>query len=343
MRVHGRTLRACALQASGTRQLELGYLSGMRTLGSVLTPALVLSIAAAVSGCKGPMAKIEALRDALVTDDPAPIRDATAGYPSCGDEPPVVVAPNKPGPRDEGCLADIANALGSKQGFVSKPADHAAAATAALVITRDGRGDWLAHSDAWLADVKNGKGTGHDALRLAIARKMAEAAPVIGRKIDDEATASAAMKAVVGAVPGACPTYWLLGSGADPKTIPLELTADHAACVHKDLARREGPGASYGEGHLRAVEGALAVWREAERALRLGLPLAAPGPKAVLTKKLAVIEAATQKIETKKLPMAPMAVLGLMGELHAEAGVVIMKPVDGGADGGGAAVDAGAP
>ncbi len=312
----------------------------MRKLGvAVATLVVGLVFGAVAAGCKGPMAKIEALRDALVTDDASPIRDATAGYPTCTDEQPVAVAPNKPGPRDEGCLTDIANALGSKQGFIPKPPDHAAAATAALVITRDGRGDWLAHSDAWLADVKNGKGTGHDALRLAIARKMAEAAPVIGRTIDDEATASAAMKAVVSAVPGACPTYWLLGSGADPKTVPLELTADHAACVQRDLARREGPGASYGSGHLRAVEGALALWREAERALRLGLPLADPGPKAALTKKLAVIEAATQKIQTKKLPPTPISTLSYMADLHADAGVVIVKTpnADAGADAGGAA------
>lgn len=330
----------------GNLEASCGILAVMRKLGSALTTlALVVSIGAVASGCKGPMAKIEALRDALVTDDASPIRDATAGYPTCDDAPPVVIVPGKPGPRDAGCLTEIANALGSKAGFVPNPPDHAAAATAALVVTRDGRGDWLAHSDAWLSDVKNGKGTGHDALRLAIARKMAESASVIGRRIDDEATASAAMKAVVGAVPGACPTYWLLGSGADPKAIPLELTADHAACVHRDLARREGPGASYGSGHLRAVEGALALWRETERALRLGLPLAEPGPKAVLTKKLAVIEAATAKIETKKLPPTPAAVLGFMGEVHAEAGVVIMKPRDAGADAAASAAqrDAGTP
>ena len=322
----------------------------MRKLdGALLTaaPALVL-LAALSAGCKGPMAKIEALRDALVSDDATPIREATAGFPPCADEAPVAVAPGKPGPRDAGCLSDIANALGSKQGFVPNPPDHAAAATAALVITRDGRGDWLAHSNEWLVDLKSGKGIGHDALRLAVARKMAEGAPAIGRKIDDDATASAAMKAVVAAVPGACPTYWLLGSGVDPKMIPVDLSADHSACVHKDLARREGPGASYGTGHLRAAEGALALWRETERALRLGLPLADPGPKAVLEKKLAVIEAATRKIETTKLPQAPISVLGMMGELHAEAGVVILKPRDAGADGaaspdGSAAPDAGAP
>jgi len=298
-------------------------LAGMLALGaaaSLLAPI----------GCKSPMAKIDAVRDALVADDASAIRDAVAGYATCSDAPPVVVPPGKPGPHDDGCLAEIANGLGSKLGFQPNPPDHAAATTAAVVILRDGRGDWLAHADTWLGDMKNGKGAGHDALRLAVARKMAEAAPIVGRKIDDDEAARAAMRAVVGAVPGACPTYWLLGSGADPKTIPPEHGADHSACVHKDLSRREGPGGSYGEGTFRALEGALALWRETERALRMGLPLAGPGPKAMLEKKLAVIEEATRKIETKKLDTTiPSAMLGFMNEVHAEAGVPI---VDAGTD-----------
>jgi hypothetical protein len=293
--------------------------------------AVVLLLSAAtLAGCKGPMSKIEAIRDALATDDVAPIRDATSGYPTCTEAPRRVSAAGAPGPYDV-CLASIASALGSKRGFVASPPDHAGAATAALVITRDGRGDWLAGSDDWLADVKSGKGTGHDALRLAIARRMADAAPVVGRRLDDDASGSAAMRAVVGAVPGACPTYWLLASGAAPASLPIELSADHSACVHHDLARRDGPGASYGSGHARAVEGALALWREAERALRLGLALAEPGPKAVLEKKLAIVEAATRRIETRKVPARPVAELGFIGELHAQAGVPI---VDAGAEGG---------
>jgi hypothetical protein len=163
---------------------------------------------------------------------------------------------------------------------------------------------------------------------------MAEAAPIVGRKIDDEDAAKAAMKAIAAAIPGACPTYWLLGSGVSARTIPPEHSADHAACVHKDLARREGPGGSYGSGVPRAVEGALALWRDTERALRLGLPNAEAGPKAVLEKKLAVIEAATRRIATTKAePATPSAVLSLMGEIHAEAGVVLFKPRDAGSDG----------
>jgi hypothetical protein len=161
---------------------------------------------------------------------------------------------------------------------------------------------------------------------------MVESAAAVGRKIEDEDAAAAATRAIVGAVPGACVTYWLVGSGATG--IPLEHGPDHAACVQKDLARREGPGASYGAGTFRALEGALALWRETERALRVGLPAAHPRAKGVLEKKLAVIEAATRRVETRKVDATvPIAVLTQMGEAHAQAGVAIFKIKDAGADG----------
>ncbi len=287
----------------------LAFVAGFVTLG-------------AGAGCRGPMAKIESLRQALISGDTKTIREATTGYPTCTETAPVATLPGKPGPYDAGCLTEIATALGSKQGYDPKNPDHAAAATAALVIARDGRGDWLAHVDGWLDDLKNGRGTGHDTLRLAVAWRMADAAPLVGRRLDDESSARTAMKAVVGAVPGACPTYWLLGSSADPRTIPPELSADHAACVQKDLMRREGPGASYGSGTMRATEGALALWRETERALRMGLPHADAGPRMTLEKHLAMIEAATAKIETVKVESSP-SVIGPMGDLHADAGVLL--------------------
>lgn len=302
----------------------------MRKLGGGKALVLLAAAMPFASGCRGSMAKIDAVRDALVTDDVAPIADATAGFPTCSELPAVATPPGAPGPYDAGCLSAIANALGSKRGFVGDAPDHAAATTAALVVLREGRGDWLANADAWLADVKSGKGTGHDALRLAIARRMTESAATVGRKIEDDASANAAMKAVVSAIPGACPTYWLLGSGVDATTLATELSADHAACVQRDLARREGPGASYGTGRFRALEGALALWRETERALRMGLALAEPGPKAALEQKLARIEEATRKIETRRLAPASVAMLGLVGGLHMEAGVPIAS-ADGGA------------
>ena len=282
------------------------------------------------------MAKIDAVRDALEKDDPAAIKSAVEGLPACADAPPVALLATQPSPRDTGCFAEIANALGSKKGFSATPPDQAATTTIAIVLLRDGRGDWVAHPENWLGSLKTGKGSGPDALRLAVARRMAEAAPFVGRKIDEDKDARAAMKAVAGAIPGACPTYWLIGSGGDPATLAAEHSAEHSACVHRDLQRREGPGGSYGEGTLRALEGSLALWREAERALRLGLPNAGPLAKSTIETKLKTIEAATQAIATKKLASNISApVVEMLGDVHADAGVILWRDAgakDGGTD-----------
>jgi hypothetical protein len=279
------------------------------------------------------MAKIDAVHDALVADDSAQIASATKGYPACTD-PKATAA----------CLTAIAEALGSKRGFVKDPPDHAGASTAAVVLLRDGRGDWLGNADTWLGTIKSGKGVGSDVLRLATARKMSEESPAIGKKLDDEAAARAAILAVVRSIPGACPTYWLVATdAADPKTIPPELDPDHSACVQKDLVRREGPGGSYGSGTFRALEGALTLWRETERALRLGLAHAEPDPKAVLEKKLSAIEAATAKIDSKKLPPSEGSeaqIMAYMRNAHAEAGVLLTKPDASSADDAAAAASA---
>ena len=310
----------------------------MRRVAGGLVCIVVFASATLAAGCKGPMAKIDAVRESLERDDSAAIASATEGYPACADAPPLALLPTQPSPRDTGCFADIANALGSKKGFVGRPPDHAATTTVAIVLLRDGRGDWVAHVEDWLGSIKTGKGSGPDTLRMAVARKMAEAAPRIGRKLEEEKDALEAMKAVAGAIPGACPTYWLLGSGTDPSKIAAEHSADHAACVHRDLARREGPGSSYGSGTFRALEGSLALWRETERALRLGLASAGPRAKAMIETKLKVIEPATQAIATKRIASAnsPEAVL-MLGEVHADAGVPLWKDKDAGADGGSAA------
>jgi hypothetical protein len=300
----------------------------------------VLVVVPVACGNKGAMAKIDAVRDGLVADDAGKIEASTSGFPTCPDAPPQAVPAGQPGPRDKGCLSEIANALGSKIGFRAPPIDQAAAATAALVVVRDGRGDWFAHADLWLAAIKTNKGAGQDALRLAVARRMASVAPRVGRTIEDEKTAADTLAAIASAIPGACPTYQLIGAGTEAAKIRAELSADHAACVHKDLTRREGMGASYGEGTFRALEGALALWREAERSLRLGLASAEPAAKSTLEKKLAIIEPATQKVVTKKVESAVQkeAVIAL-GDMHADAGVILWKPRDAGADGG--AADAG--
>lgn len=306
---------------------------------------LVAVVVAPACKPKPPMARIEALRDALVRGEAAGVARATEDLPTCPkDAPAVALAPGQPSPLEKGCLGAIATALGSKKGFVAVPPDQASTATAAALIARDGRGDLVAHTDVWLGSVKSATGAGPDALRLAMADAMAKAAPKIGRPLEEENDLRAALSAVASAVPGACPTYALLGRGSALASLPAELTPEHAACVQHDLARREGPGASYGAGWMRAVEGALAAWRDAERALRMGASHAAPDVARAVEAKLAVIEAATAKIQTKKLAAtAPEATLGLMGDLHAQAGVLLWKDAGAGVVDGGiaSAADAG--
>ena len=298
----------------------------------------MLAVLAVLGGCKSPMAKIDAVRDALEKDDAAAVTRALEGYPACPDAPPVALLPTQPSPRDTACFADIANALGSKKGFSPKPPDQAAATTAAIVLLRDGRGDWLAHSEDWLGALKNGKGSGTDTLRMAVARKMAEVSPRVGRHLDEEKDALDAMKAAASVLPGACPTYWLLGSGADAAKLSAEHSADHASCVHRDLGRREGPGSSYGSGTFRALEGSLALWRETERALRLGQVNASPAAKAIVDTKLKTIELATQAIVTKKIASASYAAAVMaLGDVHADAGIPLWKDKDAGADAAAAA------
>jgi hypothetical protein len=41
------------------------------------------------------------------------IARAVEGYPACAAAPPVALLPTQPSPRDAGCFAAIANALGS--------------------------------------------------------------------------------------------------------------------------------------------------------------------------------------------------------------------------------------
>lgn len=287
-----------------------------------------------LGACKGPMAKIEALRDEIAADD---VKGVSA-YPMCTEQPPFALPAKEGSPYEKGCFAEIANALGSKKGFVADSPDQAAAATAAIILVREGRGDWLARTDTWIGLVKTGKSAGVDALRAAVALKMAETAPLVGRHIEEENDARATMKGIAAAIPGACPTYFLYGTNADVATMRPELTADHAACVQRDLSRREGVGASYGAGTFRALEGSLSIWREAERALRLGLEQTGPQVKPYVEKKLLLIEEATRKNDTKKMAPVRVTTAAFMGEVHADAGVILFR--DAGADG---AAEAGAP
>ena len=136
-------------------------------------------------------------------------------------------------------------------------------------------------------------------------------------------------------VPGfraACDTYALLGEGADPKKLPPETSAEHSACVHKHLSLRGGAGPSYGDGILRAGEGASALWKEAERDLRLGVSQMGGPAKDAVEAHLKTIEGATLKLALKKVenPTTPTQVVNTLLEVHEDAGIHI-APRDGGA------------
>ena len=257
-------------------------------------------------GCKGPMAKIEAARDALAADDMDAMRDATQGFPLCTE---------KDVGTDKACLVAIANAFGSKNGYNPKPPDQAAAATAALLLVREQRGEWLDGADAWMGAIAGARGAGADALRLATARQMAAAAPVVGKKIDDDTEARTFARTIGPSIPGACPTY----AAQDDAKLPVELRPDFSACVQKDLGRKDGPGGTYGRGAWRAAEGALALWRDELAALKQGAPLMTGKARATLDAKIAVIEAATAKAALKRVP--PADTTEGMREAHADAGV----------------------
>jgi hypothetical protein len=82
---------------------------------------------------------------------------------------------------------------------------------------------------------------------------------------------------------------------------------------------------------FRALEGALAVWRETERSLRLGLAASAPEVKAKIEPKLATIELATRSNVTRKLQATTsQAGMEAMVSAHADAGV-LHSGIDGGA------------
>lgn len=258
-----------------------------------------------------------------------------AGAPKVEDAP----ACTNDGPA---CMTALASYMGSKTGFHADKPDQASCAAVAVALVRDHRGDLAPDANAWLTMLKSGQGAGVDALRMAVATEMARVAPDVGVKADDEATATKLIAAVSRSVAGACDTYGAIARGEPLDKMVPELHPDHSACVQRDLSRRDGPGGRYGRDTFRAAEGAAALWREEERALRMGLAASGPNAKKLVTEKLAIIEPATLKISLKKVDSAEDQMLtAMLGDVHADAGVMLWKP-DGGAPDGGAS-DAGAP
>jgi hypothetical protein len=284
--------------------------AGRAVATSPFTQVALLALLAG-AGCKGSHGNLGALRDALSRGDAVSIGSATRDAPTCGTVDPARGAPSA-------CLGEIAAWLGSKTGFQVSPPDQAAAATAALVIARDGHGEWFVAPDAWIAALRTGQGAGADTLRLAMAAAIGEKAGPLARSLESDDDARALLRAVASSVPGACETYARLGAGDDVTAGPPERTADHSACVQKDLERASGPAehGAYGAGLWRAAEGALALWRDAAKALHEGAAREDVEVRGALEASLARMDAALGRTGTKKLPpSAPAYVMGT-GDVH---------------------------
>ena len=259
----------------------------------------LVALVPASAGC-GRGAGIEALRDAIARDDG--VASATRDAPRCHGTGTGGGAP-------EGCLAEIAASFGAKTGFRSDPPDQASAATAALVLVRDGHGEWVPAADAWLATVRTGKSAGVDALRLAMAQKIGESAGALPHPLAMDNDARALMRAVASSVPGACDVYAVFGAGTEVAGGPPERTLDGSPCVRKDLERPAGPQehGAYGKGFWRGAVGALTLWREAARALREGLPNADSEVRGALEAKVGALEAVLRKVDLTPMVVVPPA------------------------------------
>jgi hypothetical protein len=272
----------------------------MRT--AIARGLVLVGVAVTVAGCRSKMAT---LRDALVDDD---VTRASAAIDA---------------PRCEAveCLDGLARAFGSKNGFDARQPDQGSAAAVALVLVREKRGDVVPDADRWMAAMTLAKGEGADALRLAVAHGMAELAERVGRRIDDEKEAVSLAHDVALAIPGACDTYVLMAAGA-VDGMPPEKQPDHAPCVQRDLERKDGPGAAYGSGVWRALAGVAALWRDEARALRTGLDFTEGRVRAALDTKLAAIDAATAKMDVKRVGGSDAAWKGGLDKQHAAVGAV---------------------
>lgn len=239
-------------------------------------PAAACVALLSLAGCKS---KIVSLRDALADDDQAAVEDVVQGR-ACTERE---------------CLDGYVAQLGGKTGFDTNNPDQASAAAVAVVVARDHHGEIVPDEEHWTTALRQGRGPGADALRLAVAGEMAKLAPRAGAVWQDEAEATALVHDMAGALPGACEAYVAAGSPADAKAQgrPKERTA----CVNRDL-EREGAAAEARakRGVWNLAAGVQALWRDEAKALRQGAGLTEGRAKAALEKRLEVIETATAKM-----------------------------------------------
>jgi len=246
---------------------------------------LVIPILALACCKKTPMDRVEEMRDQLESDEPR----WNGQIQTCGES------------RDT-CASDVAKSIGGA--FDDKNPDQISAAAVAFVVAHEHHATDAGQPNVWLAAMRKAAGPGADAMRLAVALEMTRVVAKHAHAIDVDADARAFMTDVARAIPGACKTYEALGAGADPDAMPPQDSPDHAACVQHDLSRTLGPGGTYGQGLFRGAAGALALWKDALAALKEGAAHTDARAKSALDRRIATIDAATEKI-TLKVVAAP--------------------------------------
>jgi hypothetical protein len=253
--------------------------------------ALGLFVVATTSSCHGsPLAKIEALRDALAVGNMEGALAVVEVAPCAEPRTQATMA---------ACLDATARAFGATGGFSADHPDQASAAAVAYILTRNHEGVGIPKPDTWLEAVATASGPGADALRIAVVTAMADAAPSVGKHVDDDPAARALAGAVARAIPGACSTYARLGAGAEAASFSPPESPDHSPCVQHDLERRDGPGPAYGDGLWRAAAGAATLWKEANRAVIIGFGTTEGLTRRAIQKKLAVIDPATRQLTVR--------------------------------------------
>jgi hypothetical protein len=238
---------------------------------------------------------------------------------------------------DESCANELARAFGGAT-FNAKAPDQASAGAMAIMLSRNRTGALGDDPEPWLRVLRTGKGTGPDALRLATSAQLTAIMPGIAKPWPNTPEALRAfVKEVTSAVPGVCSTYVLVSSGKADAELPALLHWRTSACLHKDVTRRDGPGAGYApDGTHRTAAGARAVLHETVRALRAGSALARVHVRTRIEQELLMLE---QRIEEIKLDLPKAeedATREYLGKVHGDVGIELWKR-DGGAD---AAADA---
>jgi hypothetical protein len=265
-------------------------------------------------------------------DSMRPLRDTEAAM-LAGTPLPTLPACTTP---DETCANTLAHAFGGAA-FNAKAPDQASAGAMAIMLVRHQTAALGDDPEPWLRVLRAGKGPGSDALRLATSARLTAIMPGLAKSWPNSDALHGFVREVASAVPGACTTYVLISSGKSDAELPALLHWRTSACLHKDVTRRDGPGAGYApDGTRRTAAGARAILHETVRALRAGAEFARPEVRARLLQELVMLEQRVEEIKLD-LPKAEAdATREYLGKVHGDVGIELWKR-DGGAD---AAVDA---